>query len=143
MMWGRVQTSSSSPLRWRNRSRWLVMMGKMDVSAELVNGVGTTPAGSCSDHRWSAPSLHSAILGSTHLLSDVQARERVFSRQRRGRPTAVPLGRLVDPQEVVLEPVVQRALLVEARVESLEVGRDGAVGCEELLVRDLQDVASA
>lgn len=33
-------TSSSSAFRCRNLSRWLVTIGKIEVSAEEVNGIG-------------------------------------------------------------------------------------------------------
>ncbi len=35
-----AHTSSSSAFRCRKRSRWLVTMGRIDVSAEDVNGIG-------------------------------------------------------------------------------------------------------
>lgn len=36
----RILASSSSAFRWRNLSLWLVTIGRIDVSADEVNGIG-------------------------------------------------------------------------------------------------------
>ena len=40
MMQAIMLTSSSSAFRCLKRSRWLVTMGRMEVSAEETNGIG-------------------------------------------------------------------------------------------------------
>lgn len=74
------------------------------------------------------------------LLPDSKAGERVVPRSRRragGDSTRRSGLRIIDAEEIVLEAVVEGALLFEASLEGLEVGVDSLVGDGELLVCDL------
>lgn len=123
------------------------MIGKMEVSAELVNGAGVEPFGSCDAQLVSDRNSHIITRKQTHLLPQVQSRQRILSaRQRRHCTTSTRSScssssstrtRLVYSQQVVLEPIVERSLFFETRVKTLKVRRQCAVRCEELFVSNL------
>lgn len=112
------------------------MMGRMEVSAELVKAAGAGPLGSYKSNNLSfARCLQRR---KAHFLAEVEASERILA-SRGSDSTTAPSG-LVDAKEVILQSVVEGALLVEARVQSLEIGRDGAVSRKKFLMSDLWDL---
>lgn len=76
--------------------------------------------------------VHGQLL--SYLLAEIETGQRILPR-RRGL-SAAP-RRLVDPQQIVLQTIIERTLLLKARVQVFQFSRDGAMRGEELLVRDL------